>query len=129
VSRGAHSSSSGTPTIEWAVFPEVQIGPITVRDAKFIVDDQSLDIPRDFDAIIGLDLLAKTSGFLIDYAAKKTRPDTSEVLEARLRLDLRPIEDEAGCVRIERRLGGKRPWSCPNVEIRQHLSVRDFNRL
>jgi hypothetical protein len=48
----------------------VQIGPITVRDAKFIVDDQSLDIPGDFDAIIGLDILAKTSGFLIDYAAK-----------------------------------------------------------
>src|SRR4030095_210470 len=52
-------------TVEWAVLPEVQIGPITVRDAKFIVDDHSLDIPRDFDAIIGLDLLAKTSGFLI----------------------------------------------------------------
>ena len=57
-------------TVEWAVLPEVQIGPITVRDAKFIVDDQSSVIPRDFDAIIGLDLLAKTSGFLIDYAAK-----------------------------------------------------------
>jgi hypothetical protein len=50
--------------------PEVQIGPITVRDAKFIVDDQSLDIPSDIDAIIGLDILATTSGFLIDYAAK-----------------------------------------------------------
>jgi hypothetical protein len=57
-------------TIEWAVLPEVQIGPITVRDAKFIVDDQSLDIPSDIDAIIGLDILATTSGFLIDYAAK-----------------------------------------------------------
>ena len=57
-------------TVEWAVLPEVQIGPITVRDAKFIVDDQSSDIPRDIDAIIGLDILAKTSGFLIDYAAK-----------------------------------------------------------
>jgi hypothetical protein len=57
-------------TVEWAVLPEVQIGPITVRDVKLIVDDHSLDIPRDFDAIIGLDLLAKTSGSLIDYAAQ-----------------------------------------------------------
>jgi hypothetical protein len=57
-------------SVEWAVFPEVQIGPITVREAKFIVDDQSSDITRDFDAIIGLDLLAKTNRLLIDYAAK-----------------------------------------------------------
>ena len=71
-------------TVEWAVFPEVQIGPITVRDAKFIVDDQSSVIPRDFDAIIGLDLLAKTSGFLIDYAAKMISFRNVSALQSRL---------------------------------------------
>jgi hypothetical protein len=30
-------------------------------EAKFIVDDQSSDIPKGIDAIIGLDMLAKTS--------------------------------------------------------------------
>jgi hypothetical protein len=55
--------------VEWATFPEVQVGPITVRDAKMMVDGQPSDIPRDLDAIIGLDLLARTGGFLIDYAA------------------------------------------------------------
>jgi len=55
--------------VEWAIFPEVQIGPINVRDAKMVVDGQPSDIPADIDAIIGLDLLARTSGFLIDYSA------------------------------------------------------------
>ena len=57
-------------TVEWAVFPEVQIGPISARNARLLVDGQQPGMPSDVDAIIGLDLLAKTGGFLIDYTAK-----------------------------------------------------------
>jgi gag-polyprotein putative aspartyl protease len=57
-------------TVEWAIFPEVQVGPISARNARLMVDGQPSSMPSDVDAIIGLDLLAKTSGFLIDYTAK-----------------------------------------------------------
>jgi hypothetical protein len=55
---------SGRTTGETTDAPRQRLSPNAVPIR------QSLDIPRDIDAIIGLDILAKTSGFLIDYAAK-----------------------------------------------------------
>jgi predicted aspartyl protease len=53
-------------TVDWAVFPNLQVGPIAVSNAKLIVD-QIRDPAREVDAIIGLDLLAKSKRLRIDY--------------------------------------------------------------
>jgi predicted aspartyl protease len=53
-------------TVDWAVFPSLQVGPIAVSNPKLIVDQIS-DPAREVDAIIGLDLLAKSKRLLIDY--------------------------------------------------------------
>jgi hypothetical protein len=53
-------------TVDWAVFPNLQVGPIAVSNAKLIVDQIS-DPVREVDAIIGLDFLGKSKRLLIDY--------------------------------------------------------------
>jgi predicted aspartyl protease len=58
--------------VEWARFPEVQVGPIVVTDARMMVADlnQYSEFAKDIDAIAGLDLLSRCQRVKIDYEAK-----------------------------------------------------------
>ena len=58
--------------VERAEFPEVQFGPIEVRNASLMVDDltKSSEFATDLDAVIGLDLLSMSKRFRIDYEAR-----------------------------------------------------------
>ena len=69
--------------VEWAVFPEVEFGPIDVRNARLMVDrlaQPSTGI-GDVDAIVGLDLLGLSRGFLLDYEAKTIQFSTGPDLQ------------------------------------------------
>jgi hypothetical protein len=70
--------------VEWADFPVVQFGSIEVHDISLIVADlgSSWGFPGHADAVIGLDLLCQSKGFLIDYNARRLlfrAPTTSRV--------------------------------------------------
>jgi predicted aspartyl protease len=58
--------------VEWARFPEVQVGPIVATDAWMMVADlnQYSEFTKDIDAIAGLDLLSRCQRVQIDYEAK-----------------------------------------------------------
>jgi hypothetical protein len=59
--------------MEWARFPEVQVGPIVAADARMMVADlnQYSDFAKDIDAVVGLDLLSRCQRVRIDYEAKR----------------------------------------------------------
>jgi predicted aspartyl protease len=61
--------------IEWAIFPEVQIGPILATDMRLMVADLTRfsDFAQDVDAVIGLDLLSKFQSIQIAYQARTIR--------------------------------------------------------
>jgi predicted aspartyl protease len=61
--------------IEWAIFPEVQIGPILATDIRLMVADLTRfsDFAQDVDAVIGLDLLSKFQSIQIAYQARTIR--------------------------------------------------------
>jgi hypothetical protein len=76
------------------------------------------NIPRDFDAIIGLDLLAKTSGFLIDYAAKMISfRNVSASQSNRLTCLTAPEAPSTGDQHPETKLCGLRELALPNRTI------------
>lgn len=58
--------------MEWARFPEVQVGPVVATDARMMVGDlnQYSEFTKGIDAIAGLDLLSRCQRVLIDYQAK-----------------------------------------------------------
>jgi predicted aspartyl protease len=58
--------------VEWARFPEVQVGPIVATDARMMVADlnQYSEFAKDVDAIAGLDLLSRCQRVQVDYEAK-----------------------------------------------------------
>ena len=58
--------------VEWARFPEVQVGPVVATDARMMVGDlnQYSEFTKGIDAIAGLDLLSRCQRLLIDYQAK-----------------------------------------------------------
>jgi predicted aspartyl protease len=58
--------------MEWARFPEVQVGPIVAADARMMVADLNRysEFARDIDAVVGLDLLSRCQRVRIDYEAK-----------------------------------------------------------
>jgi len=58
--------------LELAEFPVVQFGPIEVHDVTLMVANlkKNWGFPGHADAIIGLDLLYRCKGFLIDYHAQ-----------------------------------------------------------
>jgi predicted aspartyl protease len=58
--------------VEWARFPEVQVGPIVAADARMMVADlnQYSEFAKDIDAVVGLDLLSRCQRLQIDYEAK-----------------------------------------------------------
>ena len=58
--------------VEWARFPEVQVGPIMAADARMMVADlnQYSEFAKDIDAVVGLDLLSRCQRVWIDYEAK-----------------------------------------------------------
>jgi len=60
-------------SVERADFAVVQFGPIEVHNVSLMVADlgNSWGFPGHADAIIGLDLLGQSKGFLIDYTARK----------------------------------------------------------
>jgi predicted aspartyl protease len=59
--------------VELAEFPEVQFGPVSVQGASLLIADliKSSQLAEHADAIIGLDLLCRSGGLLIDYQAHK----------------------------------------------------------
>jgi hypothetical protein len=59
--------------MEWARFPEVQVGPIVAADARMMVADlnQYTEFAKDIDAVVGLDLLSRCQRLLIDYEAQR----------------------------------------------------------
>jgi predicted aspartyl protease len=59
--------------VEWARFPEVQVGPIVAADARMMVADlnQYSEFAKDIDAVVGLDLLSRCQRLQIDYEAKR----------------------------------------------------------
>jgi gag-polyprotein putative aspartyl protease len=59
--------------MEWARFPEVQVGPIVAADARMMVADlnQYSEFAKDIDAVVGLDLLSRCQRLQIDYEAKR----------------------------------------------------------
>jgi predicted aspartyl protease len=65
--------------VERAEFPEVQFGPIEVRNASLMVDDlgKSSELAKDMDAVIGLDLLSMSKRFRIDYVARRVLLQTA----------------------------------------------------
>jgi predicted aspartyl protease len=58
--------------VEWARFPEVQVGPVVASDARMMVADlnQYSEYTKGVDAIAGLDLLSRCQRVQIDYQAK-----------------------------------------------------------
>ena len=58
--------------VDWAEFPDVQFGPIEVRNVSMMVSElaKSSELSGDADAIIGLDLLSTTSKVGIFYDSK-----------------------------------------------------------
>ena len=58
--------------MEWARFPEVQVGPVVATDARMMVADlnQYSEFTKGIDAIAGLDLLSRCQRVQIDYQAK-----------------------------------------------------------
>ena len=71
--------------VEWARFPEVQVGPIVATDARMMVADlnQYSEFAKDIDAVAGLDLLSRCQRLRIDYEAKlitfQTRNSASQI--------------------------------------------------
>jgi predicted aspartyl protease len=61
--------------IEWAIFPEVQVGPILATGMRLMVADltQFSDFAQDIDAVLGLDLLSKCQSLQINYQARTIR--------------------------------------------------------
>jgi predicted aspartyl protease len=61
--------------IEWAIFPEVQIGPILATNMRLMVADLTRfsDFAQDVDAVVGLDLLSKFQSIQIAYQARTIR--------------------------------------------------------
>jgi predicted aspartyl protease len=61
--------------IEWAIFPEVQVGPILATGTRLIVADltQFSNFAQDIDAVLGLDLLNKCQSIQINYQARTIR--------------------------------------------------------
>jgi predicted aspartyl protease len=57
--------------VEWARFPEVQVGPIVAKNVPMMVGDlpRYSEFAHDIDAIIGLDLLGRCKSLQIDYVA------------------------------------------------------------
>lgn len=57
--------------IEWAVLPELQIGPLDARNVRLMVGDlrDFTDYAAGVDAIIGLDVLRMLESMRIDYDA------------------------------------------------------------
>ncbi len=55
--------------IEWAVLPELQIGPLDARNVRLMVGDlkEFTDYATGVDAIIGLDVLRMLQSMRIDY--------------------------------------------------------------
>jgi predicted aspartyl protease len=58
--------------MEWARFPEVQVGPVVATDARMMVADvnQYSEFMKGIDAVVGLDLLSRCQRVLIDYEAQ-----------------------------------------------------------
>ena len=58
--------------VEWARFPEVQVGPVVATDARMMVADlnQYSEFTKGIDVIAGLDLLSRCQRLQIDYQAK-----------------------------------------------------------
>lgn len=56
-------------SIEWAVLPELQIGPLDARNVRLTVGDlkEFTDYAAGVDAIIGLDVLGRLQSLRIDY--------------------------------------------------------------
>ena len=63
----------GFVKFDWAKFPDVQLGPIEVRNVSMMVSElaKSSELIGDARAIIGLDLLETTSKLVISYDSKK----------------------------------------------------------
>jgi len=61
--------------IEWAIFPEVQVGPILATGMRLMVADLTRfsAFAQDVDAVIGLDLLSKFQSIQIAYQARTIR--------------------------------------------------------
>lgn len=83
--------------IEWAEFPEVQVGPIRAQNKRMMVGDlkQYSEFATDVDAVIGLDVLGMSARLQIDYAEKRVTfempsaasaaaPEPPQVLTVRL---------------------------------------------
>jgi predicted aspartyl protease len=58
--------------VEWARFPEVQVGPVLATDTRMMVGDlaQYSEFAQDVDAIVGLDLLSRCERLQIDYESR-----------------------------------------------------------
>jgi predicted aspartyl protease len=67
--------------VEWARFPEVQVGPIVATDTRMMVGDlaQYSEFAHDVDAIIGLDLLTRCARIQIDYETRVVRFEKREI--------------------------------------------------
>jgi predicted aspartyl protease len=61
--------------VEWARFPEIQIGPVVATDTRMMVGDLARysEFAHDVDAIVGLDLLSRCERLQIDYEARVVR--------------------------------------------------------
>ena len=66
--------------VEWARFPEVQVGPIVATDTRMMVGDlaQYSEFAQDVDAIVGLDLLSRCERLQIDYESRVVRFEKRE---------------------------------------------------
>lgn len=58
-------------SIEWAVLPELQIGPLDAQNVRLMVGDlkEFTDYAAGVDAIVGLDVLRRLQSMRIDYDA------------------------------------------------------------
>lgn len=111
---------------ESGVFPDIEFGPVHVKDVSMLVADPARlsDFAKDVDAIIGSDLLS-LSNFSIDYTAQKlffapVQPGSSSaapnptVMMIELRVQDRPVDllvdtGLAGIVLFEDRLRQRIP--------------------
>jgi Aspartyl protease len=75
VRRARYSISTGKSRHSRLKFPPLRLGPILASGIRAMVGDvgQHSEFARDVDAIIALDVLARTAALRIDYDSKVVR--------------------------------------------------------
>lgn len=87
--------------MQWITVPDVELGPIRVSQLPMLVSDLNYNVDaRGVDAVIGLDLLRKTS-FAIDHINKEVQFGELDPMPYKV-----PMNSAGVALTVELQLGG-----------------------